>query len=266
MYDSRQYRIYPNDLSIRTAYESLYNHLERCGYVENKKPSCSQVVFIVCLSNERTLQTRTSQEFLALLKQYPTPQSLSTHCHWVKKDALVTVEVNVQSSKIDTTVSADDLTTLAGLHDKIAEFFQARNPIEEKRSVSRYDLKPTVFLAHRFDEQGRNYAETLERFLRRLGFEVLEGDSYEARDIPAKITDRIRSQDIFLCLISEGDPTWILSEAAFAKGLSKYLVILVQDDIQFNKGIIGTDYEHMTFPKGIIEKTYSDLLYALPSK
>jgi hypothetical protein len=132
--------------------------------------------------------------------------------------------------------------------------------------VSRYDLKPTVFLAHRFDEQGRNYAETLGRFLRRLGFEVLAGEGYEARDIPAKVVERLRSQDIFVCLVSEGDPTWILSEAAFARGLSKYIVILVQDDLQFKKGIIGTDYEHMTFPKGFIEKTYCDLLYALPRK
>jgi hypothetical protein len=123
-----------------------------------------------------------------------------------------------------------------------------------------------IFLAHRFDEQGRSCAATLERFLRRLGFEVLEGEGYEARDIPAKVAERIRSQDIFLCIVSEGDPTWIMSEAAYAKALSKYIVILAQEDLPFKKGIVGTDYEHMTFPRGIIERTYSDLLLALPRK
>jgi hypothetical protein len=266
MDDSRQYRIYPNDLSLRTAYEAVYDHLQRCGYAENKESYCHEIGFTVRLSDERTLRTRTSQEFLELLKQYPAPHSTWTHCHWKKKDTEVKLTIEVRRSGIDTMVSADDLTTVAGLHDKISEIFQARNSPEEKGGVSRYDLKPTVFLAHRFDEQGRSYAETVERFLRRLGFEVLEGEGYEARDIPAKVAERIRSQDIFLCLVSEGDPTWILSEAAFAKGLSKYIVILVQDDLPFKKGIIGTDYEHMTFPKGLIEKTYSDLLYALPKK
>jgi hypothetical protein len=266
MYDSREYRIYPNDLSIRAAYAAIYDHLQRCGYTEDTKSYCQEVRFEVRLSDERTLRTHTSQEFLEILNQYPSPQRTSTHCHWKKKDEVVKLTIDVQRSSIYTTVGTDDLTTLAGVHDKISEVFHARNPPVERGSVSRYDLKATVFLAHRFDEQGRNYAEKLSRFLRRLGFEILEGEGYEACDIPAKVAERIRSQDIFLCLVSEGDPTWILSETAFAKGLSKYIVILVQDDLPFKKGIISTDYEHMTFPKGFIEKTYSDLLYALPRK
>jgi len=123
-----------------------------------------------------------------------------------------------------------------------------------------------VFLAHRFDEQGRAYAEVVVRFLRLLGFEVLQGEGYEARNIPEKVADRIRSQDIFLCIVSDGDASWILSEAAFAKGLSKYVIILRQEDVPFKKGIIGVDYEHLTFPKGSMEKAFTDLLYALPRK
>ncbi len=57
---------------------------------------------------------------------------------------------------------------------------------------------------------------------------------------------------------------WILSEAAYAKGKNKYIIIICQDDITFNKGIIGGDYEHLTFPKDLIEKCFSDLVYALP--
>lgn len=266
MIDTRKYRIYPNDLSIGAAYEAICQHLQRCGYTEQKESYCPDVGYTVHLSDERTLRTHTSQEFLELLKQYHAPQSTSMHCHWKKMEAEVQLLIGLGRSFIEVTVSADDLTTIAGLHDKISELFQARNPPVEKGNVSRYDLKPTIFLAHRFDEAGRNYAETLGRFLRLLGFEVLEGEGYEARDIPAKVAERIRSQDIFLCLVSEGDPTWILSEAAFAKGLSKYIVILVQDGLRFKKGIVGTDYEHLTFPKGLIEKTYSDLLYALPIK
>ena len=155
---------------------------------------------------------------------------------------------------------------LAGLHDRIADLFQARNPVVENGVKSRSDLRPTVFLAHRFDELGKRYAEVVGRFLRLVGFEVLQGEGYEARDIPEKVADRIRSQDLFVCIVSGGDPTWLLSEAAFAKGLSKYMVILVEEGLAFKKGIVGADYEHLTFPKDFVEKAFNELLYALPRR
>jgi len=266
MTDSRKYRVYPNDLDLRTAFSGVYEHLQRSGFAEDTKCHCEYVTFRLTLSDDRSLSTRTSQEFLNLLPQYPRPQAISTHCHWQKADAEIHLSIDLRRSGIDASITAFDLMALAGLHDKIAEVFGARNPEVEKGRVARYELRPTVFLAHRFDEQGRRYADALQRFLRRLGFEVLEGEGYEARDIPEKVADRIRSQDILVCVVSEGDAAWILSEIAFAKGLQKYIVILVQDDLPFKKGIIGTDYEHMTFPKGFIEKAYTDLLYALPSK
>lgn len=264
MEDSRQYQVFPNNLNLRAAYGGIYGQLQRSGYTEHTTKQCQE--FTVRLLNDRTLRTNTSQEFLSLLNQYPTPQSTYTHCHWDKKDQEVVLTIEVRRSGIEATVRSDDPTTLAGLHDKIAEIFQARNPVVENGATSRYDLRPTVFLAHRFDEEGKRYAEVVGRFLRQLGFEVLQGEGYEARNIPEKVADRIRAQDIFLCLVSEGDPTWILSEASFAKGLSKYVVILVQDDLLFKKGIIGADYEHVTFPKNFVEKAFTDLLYALPRK
>jgi ribosome maturation factor RimP len=102
-------------------------------------------------------------------------------------------------------------------------------------------------------------------FLRRLGFDVAEGAGYEARDIPEKVGDRIRSQDIFLCVATPGDSSWLLSEAAFAKALGKHVIILCQADVEFNKGIIGSEHEYLSFPRGNVEKIYCDLLYALPT-
>jgi hypothetical protein len=189
-----------------------------------------------------------------------------THCHWKKGDVDIGVTISVRRSGISATVRAADLATIGGIHDKICEIFQARNPHKERSQVSKYDLKPTIFIAHRFDNQGNTYSDTLTRFLRRLGFDVLEGEGYEARDIPSKVADRIRAQDIFICLVSEGDSTWILTETAYAKGISKYIIVLVQDDLPFKKGIVGADYEHIAFPKNTIERAYSDLLYALPKK
>jgi hypothetical protein len=211
------------------------------------------------------LRTHKTDEFLEILKQYPNPNETWTHCHWNKGKEDIGVSIGVRRSSIETNIHANDLTIIGGLHDKICEVFQARNPKREKSPVLRYDLKRTVFVAHRFDKPGNDYANELMRFLRRLGFEVIEGEGYETRDIPAKVADRIKTQDIFMCIVSGGDHSWILSEAAYAKGLSKYLIILVQDDLTFNKGIIGTDYEHIPFPANRIEKVFSPLLYILPA-
>jgi hypothetical protein len=97
-----------------------------------------------------------------------------------------------------------------------------------------------------------------------LGFDVKEGSGYKARDIPDKVAGKIRSQDILICLVTPGDTSWILSEAAFAKGQNKYIVVVCQEEVTFNKGIIGGDYEHLSFPKDNVEKCFSDLVLALP--
>jgi hypothetical protein len=65
-------------------------------------------------------------------------------------------------------------------------------------------------------------------------------------------------------LVTPGDSAWINSEAATAKALNKYLIIICQEKVDFKKGIIGEDYKHMTFPEGLVEKCFSELVYALP--
>jgi hypothetical protein len=57
----------------------------------------------------------------------------------------------------------------------------------------------------------------------------------------------------------------IASEAAYAHGHKKYIVFLAEEGTEVKKGILGADYEHLTFPRGNVEKAFSDLLYALPS-
>ncbi|MGO9481382.1 MAG: hypothetical protein ACLP05_06345 [Candidatus Kryptoniota bacterium] len=125
-------------------------------------------------------------------------------------------------------------------------------------------MKKSIFLAHRLDESANKQAETLSRFLIRLGFDVKEGSGYETKESPDKVADKIRKQDILICLVTPRDAGWILSGTAFAKGIRKYIVILCQEDVTFNKGIIGGDYEHLLFPKDNIEKCFSGLVYALP--
>jgi hypothetical protein len=164
------------------------------------------------------------------------------------------------------TVGSEDVAVTELLHGRLQEIFHASNPVVEKsQALARRSLKKTVFLAHRFDEQGGMAAATVTRFLSRCGFSVIDGHGHEARMIPAKVMERIERQDILLAVLTPGDSTWIVSEATFAHAHDKYVVFLAEEGTDVKKGILGADYEHLLFPPGNVEKALSDLIYALPS-
>ncbi len=223
-------------------------------------------MFSLRLGDERRLNAYTFDEFMQLFEEYPYALPIMTHSHWVKNNGLITLDLEISSSGLEIGVSSHEIAVVSGIHDRLAQLFKAHNPPKLKSTtLSRYNLKKSIFLAHRFDEQGKDIAWKLSAFLSRLGFDVVEGEGYETQNIPDKVAARIRSQDILLAVITSGDASWVLSEIAFSKGLNKYIIILCEEGLSFNKGIIGGDYEHLPFPKDRVETTYSDLLYTLPS-
>jgi hypothetical protein len=266
MEDSREYSVYPSDLNILKAFRDFKEYLDDSGYEGDKKTSNSHK-FTLEVSPYRSLLASDFNEFLKLLEKFPHSLPLEVHTYWKKKENIWFANyIRISKAKLVTSVNSDDLDIVSAIHDKVRELFHASNPHQEQiERLAKYDLKKSIFLAHRFDEYGNKQAEILGRFLRRLGFDVKEGSGYEAKDIPDKVASKIRSQDIIVSLVTPGDASWVLSETAYAKGIKRYIVILCQDDVSFNKGIIGGDYEHLLFPKDNIEKCFSDLLYALPT-
>jgi hypothetical protein len=264
MRDSRDYKLFPNDLNLLGAYRALFAHFDECKYAEGE--NCDKIGFYVHVDGDRVLSGQRVAEFLKVLGRFPRASDMTTHFHWERSKAeTFGVGVDISKRKISIWIESEDLNTIAAIHDKAREFFDVKNPVPERSpELSKYSLKKTVFLAHRFDESGRMAASAVATFLGRLGFQVSEGEGYESKDIPEKVSSRIRAQDIFVCVVTEGDPSWLLSEAAFAKALHRYVVILVQQEVTFNKGILGGDFEHISFPAGIVEKSFSELLYALP--
>ena len=264
MKDTRTYSLFPSNLDLVKAFQGMLDHLHRTGFTENTKSSCERVSFWLYLQDHRNLWTEQFDEFLLLLKEYPKPESLKTHSHWKAGKDDVALDIDMNSSRLEIGVKGDPNVILA-LHEKAREVFSASNP-ETKKSplLNLFNLKKTAFLAHRFDKQGQQASSTLSKFLRLLGYHILEGEGYEARDIPAKVSERIQAQDIFLLTATPGDASWILSEASYAKGIGKYIIVLLQEGVQMNMGIIGGDFERISFPDGCIEKAFCDLLYALP--
>lgn len=265
MEDSRTYSVYPSDLNILMAFRNFREYLVENKY-EGGKQTNPEHKFRLSVNPYRVLLASDFDEFLKLLEKFPNSLPLEVHTSWKKKSNILFANyIYISKSSLSVSVNSDDLDIVSAIHDKLRDCFYASNPHQEQiERLSKYNLKKSIFIAHRFDDYGDKQAEILNRFLIRLGFDVKEGSGYEARDIPDKVAAKIRAQDIFICLVTPGDTSWVLSEAAFAKGHNKYIVIICQEDVTFNKGIIGGDYEHLSFPKSNIEKSFSDLVYALP--
>jgi hypothetical protein len=72
-----------------------------------------------------------------------------------------------------------------------------------------------------------------------------------------------------ICFLQDEDPATGLGRSPWGGEkrtcpVFSFLVVLVQEDAPLGKGIIGSDHEHIAFPKGVVEKAFNDLLYALP--
>jgi len=265
MEDSRSYSVYPSNLDIPAAFKCYRDFMKSRGYEGGKKTSSAHK-FNLDVSPYRSLLAEHFDEFIGLLEKHPHSLPIELHTKWEKGENIWFANyIYISKSSLSVSVKSDDLDVISSVHDNIQQCFQASNPHEEQiERLSKYGLKKSLFLAHRFDEIGNSLAANLGRFLVRLGFDVKEGSGYETMAIPEKVAAKIDTQDIFICLVTPGDTNWIVSEAAYAKAKNKYLIIVCQDSMNFNKGIIGGDYEHLPFPEGVIEKCYSDLVYALP--
>lgn len=264
MRDTRTYSIYPSDLNILAAVKQFRDYLKENKYKETREGI--SIYFFLVISSNRELWADTFEEFIKLLEKYPSSLPLTINSSWKKKDvSIFNAHIKVRKSGLEISVESKDLDIISAIHEKLKDCFQASNPHQNQIDrLSIYDLKKSVFLAHRFDDYGNSMASKLKTFLERLGFDVKEGSGYEAKDIPDKVDRKIKSQDIFICLVTPGGTDWIVSEASYAKALNKYLVLICQKGVAFKKGMIGGDYEHLPFPKDNIEKCFSDLVYALP--
>jgi hypothetical protein len=214
----------------------------------------------------RTLHAENYDEFLRLLAEYPKSMPIYVHNRFEKgKDLGFACIITVSSSGLQTSVRCDNLDIVSSVHDRIREYFKAHNPGEERiNQFVRRGLKKSVFLAHRFDELGTRTAACMSEFIRALGFDLKEGAGYESRDIPDKVAERIRSQDIFIALVTPGDTSWMLTELAYSKALSKCIIVIVEQGCELKKGIIGSDFEHMEFPPGRVERCFLPLVGVLP--
>ncbi len=265
MQEDREYSVYPSDLDIYASFKEFADYLKSNGY-ESMGQKSRDHSLTIHLSKFQRLHAENFDEFLRTLEKNKSALPIELHYYWEKADKSFSSIINVRKSGLEVCVRSDDLDVVSSIHDHIRTYFKASNPLQDNTDrISKFGLKKSIFLAHRFDETGNIVASKVLTFLKRLGFDVKEGSGYETKNIPDKVTSKIKSQDIFICIFTSGDSSWIISETSYAKALGKYIIILCDESLNINKGIIGGDYEHIPFPSEFVEKAYSDLLYCLPS-
>lgn len=262
MEENREYKIYPSNLDIVRAIKEFDEYLSKAGYKPNKKSEGGTLSLQV--DPHRWLNAESWPEFLDLLERYPSALP-SFNLSWKKKGFItIAAAVTVHKSGLLISAKSDDHDRVAGLHEALKTAFKASNPPVSYKPINRYNLKKSIFVAHRFDDHGNEVASIISRYCSLLGFDVKDGMGYESRLIPDKVIDRIQSQDIFIVIFTQGKHDWLISEMAYAKGLDKYIVVLADGSLEIAKGIVGSDFEYISFPADNPYRCLIDILYALP--
>ncbi|MFB3892029.1 MAG: hypothetical protein ACE15C_08400 [Phycisphaerae bacterium] len=261
MQEERVYRVFPSDLDIAESFRLAVACLHELGYTKQGKGSHATLQF----GQSRSLNTSKFPEFLKLLEQNPQPNYVYLDSSWLSKGGTVMFGVTLSQSRLTVVIDGDDAGQVASMHEKVREAFRASTPPAERSpGAMRVACRKTVFLAHGFDDVSSLVSAKVDTFLRRLGFDVRQGEGYQTRDIPDKVAGAIRSQDIFIAVVLRGDNAALAGEAGLAGSLGKRIIVLLEDGASFDPTTAGADCERIGFPPGIIEKAFSDLVYALP--
>jgi hypothetical protein len=176
MQEDREYSVYPSDLDVFEAFKSFDEYLKSNGYNPIGQKSAKQSL-IIYDGEFRRLHAEDFDEFMRTLGKHPRALPIYLHYYWNKgKENGFSTIINIKKSGLEVCVRSDDLDIVSSIHYRIKTIFKASNPLEETAErLSKYGLKKSIFLAHRFDEYGNKVAINVNTFLRRLGFNVLEG-------------------------------------------------------------------------------------------
>jgi hypothetical protein len=118
----------------------------------------------------------------------------------------------------------------------------------------------SAFIAHAFDDEGRQCAGELSHFLDLMDIKTESGRTYAPQGVAEKVRERLARHDMFIAVITpQEDPTWLIQECVAASLSKKPVFLLKRDDAQFKSGILS-DLEYIPFPKGQISRTFVHIL------
>jgi len=226
-------------------------------------PTFGKGYFSLRINRFEETVSRSLKEFLPVMRRTPVFERLWTQQTWKGKgDKHMTVGIVFHETHIDIAIEAKDIDLVNAAHANLRSEFSLRNPeIPIPDSSRAIHPQPTIFLGRHFDRKASQAAQILMRFLKLLGFHVIEGEDYNSRNIPEKVKALMDRQDIYLGLVTGAkEHDWLTAEISYALGKGKHIMLLVENGAKFNPTILGRDFEQARFPASTIEKSFIKLL------
>jgi hypothetical protein len=254
------YHIWPRDLAFDELLLSLRAFAHKRG-LKNADSSFFQLSIDAFEDYDRG-SLEDIAEVLQRVRTFRRLHARHRYLHPEHKGRVVEFELRADVEAIELSVRSDDPDLRDAALEEARARFNLRNPSPPPPDPQRpKNLHATVFLGRHFDEEAKRAADKIDRFLKLIGFEVLDGEEYNAQPIPEKVRARIRGQDIYIGLVTgKREHDWIAAEAAYALGERKHIILLVEEASEFRATITGNDREQIRFPSGVVEASFIKLL------
>lgn len=254
-----KYHIWPRDINFGEKFNSLMKYMNDRNF-ELSQSTLTQ--FIIIENKYNSYSFGSIEEFIELLQKLPYMNYFHTKLRFIKNNDDIYLYFTYNARSIDVSVDTKDNDFLETLHNFIKENFNLDNPYLNSDDQNRaFYPNPTIFIGRHFDENASLKYRKLSDFLTQIGFSIKEGEDYSSSSIPEQVKSRINSQDIFIALIT-GDKNhdWIVSEASYAHGRDKHIILIIENGSSFNPSILGNDLEQIRFSADCIEKSFHKLI------
>lgn len=199
---------------------------------------------------------------LQVHRQFKTLSTTITFVSGAEGMSPLKFDVYVSEGVVHVGITSPNFDVIRVAHAALKEQFHLGNPAALPGNAARRKvLHATIFLGRHFDKSGNEAARTVERFLRLLRFDVIEGEPYASQPIPDKVKLGIERQDIYICLVTgRREHDWLIAESAFANGKGRHTILMVEEGSEFNPTLSGKDLEQIRFSAGQPEKAFIQLL------
>jgi hypothetical protein len=225
----------------------------------------------VKLDRYTSITCDTIEEFIATLDRCEAFERFYFNTAYVNVNTKRYLEVHIENLGyyVEVRLGSRDPDLVELGHIFIKDNLQLANPempLDDVPQPPKYHTprNPTVFVGRHFDKAADDYFQTLSYFLRLVGCDVKQGKGYTSKPIPDKVKARIDAQDIFIALVTgKRGHAWLIAEPAYALAKEKHVILIVEEESEYDPTILGADLEQIRFPAGHIEKSFIPLLREL---
>lgn len=239
----------------------MFRAAEQFAIKRGFKPA-TPTFFAIEVDRFESITAHSLEEFKTCFDSLPKHERISSTQRFSRKDAELWVEVKCSGNGLNVSTQCGDADLVRLLHEQLrSDFGLQKAPLPSADPRRAIYPQPTAFLGRHFDDRAGRLAAKIREFLRLLGIEAVEGEGYEAGQIPAKVESLIDGREMYIGLVTRNpEHDWIIAEVGYARGKGKHIIVIVEEDANFNPTILGADFEQIRFVGDQIEQSFTKLL------